>query len=382
MLSNHIAVIHPSSELYGADRILVEALKASEKSTKKTVYLRQEGPLVKYIQKNVDNVEVKIISFLPIIAKNEFGVKGVLKFIRNMFKFQRFIKKEQKKNKFNSYYLNTFATAFMLFNIRRFRVKKVIHVHEIIESPAVMNKLLSRISNKYADLVICVSKAVKDNITKNLKSESKIIVLHNGIPSLAIEKEASASDPLKFYLFGRIMPKKGQWLLIQALSKIPKEKLTNVKFNIVGGVLAGHEHQLEDLKSLISSNSLDSFVDILPFSNDITPLMEDASVCLVPSTMKDPFPTTVLEAMSAGRLVIASNGGGATEAIQHNKTGLLFSTSDADSLKNKIEQVLDDPSGAIEMGNSGLVRFQKLFTTEIFRKNWISAHQSFKTNLI
>ena len=45
---------------------------------------------------------------------------------------------------------------------------------------------------------------------------------------------------------------------------------------------------------------------------------------LVPSNMPDPFPTTVLEAMSIGLPVIATNNGGAKEAIIDNVTGLLI----------------------------------------------------------
>lgn len=377
-----IAIIHPSSELYGADRILVEALMASDEGSQKTIYLRQDGPLVEHINKSVKNVRIKIVEFIPVIAKNEFNVKGIINFLRNIVKFHYFIRKEQVENNYQSYYLSTLATTFVLLNLYKIKAKRVIHVHEIIESPRVFNLLLSRLANKYSNLVICVSQVVKDNIIKNLKDDRKVIVLHNGIPRLGgLEDSSNLSDNIKFYLFGRIMPKKGQWLLVEALAGVPREMLAGHKFTIVGGVLDGHEYLIDELKSKIIQNGLEEFVSIVPFSKDISPLMRDASVCLVPSIMKDPFPTTVLEAMSAGRLVIASNSGGAVEAIKDEESGLLFEMNNAIALRKRIEEVLNNPALINKLGRRGFEHYQQNFTTEIFKKNWISINRTYSTYL-
>lgn len=382
MQVKYIAVMHPSSELYGADRILVEALKAIAPEVKKVVYLRENGPLVRFIEDNVENVKVVLVDFLPIIAKNEFGVKGVFKFVKNLFRFRAFIRKEQTKYDFKGFYLNTLATSFMLLSLTKFKVKKVMHVHEIIESPKVVNWFLAKIVNRWSDLVLCVSNVVKDNLVKNLKNDRKIIVLYNGIKKLNVNNEINVNQSLNFYLFGRIMPKKGQWLLIDALSKIPKEVLAKHQFHIVGGVLAGKDNLLDELEKKITQNGLDPWVKMHPFSNDINPLMENASVCLVPSVMKDPFPTTVLEAMSAGRVVIASNSGGAVEAIEDGTSGLLFQTSDSEALKCQIEFALRNPSSLKKLGDNSRIRFQQHFSTNVFKENWVSINNLFETKLV
>ena len=46
---NTIAVFHPSAELYGADRILVNALKALPADVNKRIYLLRGGPLVEFL---------------------------------------------------------------------------------------------------------------------------------------------------------------------------------------------------------------------------------------------------------------------------------------------------------------------------------------------
>lgn len=382
MPAKKIAIIHPSSELYGADRILVEALKNLDSSTEKHVYLRADGPLVNYITENVEKVEIKIIPFLPIIAKKDFGVKGIATFFFHLIKFHLFIRKEQRREAFSAFYLNTFATAFVLLNLIGIKTKRVVHVHEIIDSPKLMNWTLSKLSNQLSDLVICVSEAVRSNIVKHLKKDHKVVVLHNGIPKINVNKLASSQDSIRFYLFGRIMPKKGQWLLIEALAKIPGALLANHKFIIVGGVLEGHEFLLEDLKKKINAAKLNDHIEMLPFCDDISPLMSDASVCLVPSVMKDPFPTTVLEAMSAGRMVIASDSGGAVEAIEDGKSGFLFAANDSDSLKERIEATLREPQITTRIGRQASLRFERFFSTSIFAQNWTKLHNKYQTEML
>lgn len=370
MHAKNIAVLHPSSELYGADRILVEALSHLPNETKKIVYLRDSGPLENYLKQRVVNVEVVYCKYLPIIARNEFGLKGLLIFTRNIFKFLFFIRREHRNRDFQLFYLNTLATAMMLIPLSFFKVKKIVHVHEIIDSPVWLNKLLSRITNGLSDLVICVSHAVKNSLSGHTSDSEKVVVLHNGIPAMRVIKNRKNSPHLKFYLFGRIMPKKGQWLLIDALKNIPRDLLGDHHFVIVGGALSGHEYLLDELHSKIQEAGLSKWVSVQPFVEDIALLMNDASVCLVPSIMKDPFPTTVLEAMSAGKPVIASNTGGAVEAIIDGETGLLFNPKKIPEFKGLIELVLKNPNILHDMGKQAKQRFEDHFSASVFGENW------------
>ena len=79
--------------------------------------------------------------------------------------------------------------------------------------------------------------------------------------------------------------------------------------------MQGSEYLKTNLIQSITKADLQDVIEIKGFTNDISTLISSADICLVPSLMKDPFPTTVLEAMSVGKPVIATVHGGAAEAI-------------------------------------------------------------------
>lgn len=77
---------------------------------------------------------------------------------------------------------------------------------------------------------------------------------------------------------------------------------------------------------------------------------------LVPSMWAEPFGIVALEAMAAGRAVIASHTGGLTDIVLHGKTGLLTPPGDADALRRAIEQLLANPTQCKQMGEAGKQR--------------------------
>ncbi len=365
-----ILIIHPSNELYGADRIMVSALSALPADVKKTIYLPKEGPLTNYILENVENSEVEICQFMPIIQRSKFNMVGVFKLLAQMIRFTFFIRREKKKHRFDLAYSNTLSVSFGLIPLYLNSIKNFIHVHEIIDSPRIVSKITAQLARRFSKKVICVSHAVKKGLLRgDSKLDNKILVLHNGIAPIKTTINGESQN-LTFYLFGRIMRKKGQWFLIDALKHISRKKLAKCHFVIKGGVLAGNENLLNELKTEIDSSGLSQYVSIEGFDSCIEPAMSKADVCLVPSLMKDPFPTTVLEAMSAGKPVIATNHGGAAEAILDGITGRLISPNNNWELANAIIELIDHHELIQQRGNAAQERYERYFSMERFHEEW------------
>lgn len=373
-----MAIFHPSSELYGADRILVNAINAMPKDLRKTVYLKFRGPLVEYIRTNTVNTEVKVIPFMPVIYRGIFNPKGMLRYASETIRFGLFFRSEHRSRKFASAYVNTLSISFVLPLLKALKIRNFVHVHEIIESPAMIGWLTAQLCKRYADKVVCVSKAVEDGLIGYSKAiAQRTMVLHNGIDAIHAAPR-KPNGTLSFYLFGRIMPKKGQWYLIEALKQIPKEELQAAKFTLMGGPVPGSEHLLESLTEEIERAGLQSVVEMKGFAPSIVEAMEEADVCLVPSMMKDPFPTTVLEAMSAGRPVIATNHGGATEALNGSKGGLLVDPGAPDQLATGIRQLLRQREMVSTMGLRAKERYSSAFTKGHFNEKWMQFLKSEK----
>jgi len=79
-------------------------------------------------------------------------------------------------------------------------------------------------------------------------------------------------------------------------------------------------------------------------------------VGIVPSIWPDPCPSVAMEAMAAGKAVIASDIGGLPEIVEDGKTGILVPPGRPEALRRAIARLVDDPDLAARMGAAGRAR--------------------------
>jgi glycosyltransferase involved in cell wall biosynthesis len=93
---------------------------------------------------------------------------------------------------------------------------------------------------------------------------------------------------------------------------------------------------------------------------DVRRLLARAHAAIIPSPL-DNFPNTCIEAMSAGRSVLAAAAGGAAEMIEDGASGLLFSPGDAAALANRLLQIAAmTPEERAQMGRAARARILAL----------------------
>jgi glycosyltransferase involved in cell wall biosynthesis len=96
-----------------------------------------------------------------------------------------------------------------------------------------------------------------------------------------------------------------------------------------------------------------------------------ADICLVPTIAQDALSITSVEAMAAGRAVIASRIGGLPYTVSDGLTGLLFEPGNAFDLAEKIGLLLDEPRLRNEMGMVGRRRFEADFMwPDVIKRYW------------
>ena len=175
-----VLFIHPSSELYGSDKILICILRNFQNYSKILV-LPKSGPLVEVIQRECPDIMIYICPFLPLIAKKNLKVSGIVAFIGSLWKFRKFLV-EKKISKVDILYLNTLAVIPFLFYFNYKNTKKILHVHEILPNTFFLHKIINKIALKYSHALICVSKAVLQNMEEaSPQYRSKLHLVHNGI---------------------------------------------------------------------------------------------------------------------------------------------------------------------------------------------------------
>ena len=125
-----IVFFHPSSELYGADKILTYVLRAHSEFSSKILILPSNGPLVDLLHHQFPDLQIIIEPRMPIVARKNLHPLGILRLIRDLCCFYRlyYIARES-----DVLYFNTLAVLPVLFFFRTDSIK-VLHVHEILDN--------------------------------------------------------------------------------------------------------------------------------------------------------------------------------------------------------------------------------------------------------
>jgi radical SAM superfamily enzyme YgiQ (UPF0313 family) len=109
----------------------------------------------------------------------------------------------------------------------------------------------------------------------------------------------------------------------------------------------------------------------LPFDK-LPRLYKQADICVFPSIWPEPFGLVVVEAMAAGRPVIASRVGGLSQIVVDKETGFLAKPGDAHDLAKKIETLLNNSSLRNKMGKKARERAEgKYDWTNIIKKYYL-----------
>ncbi len=164
-------------------------------------------------------------------------------------------------------------------------------------------------------------------------------------------------------MVGRIVPWKGHKVYLKALAKMI-QKNQNVLGVVLGHDPTPDQEHLKELQSLARELGIESQVRFLPWLEDVWSIYAAADMVVHASTNPEPFGLVILEAMFAGRPVIATRGGGVTDLIIDNQTGLLVEPNNANELAQAIERLISDSQLADHLAEQARSRAQTCFTME------------------
>ncbi|MEO1085428.1 MAG: glycosyltransferase family 4 protein [Acidobacteriota bacterium] len=154
---------------------------------------------------------------------------------------------------------------------------------------------------------------------------------------------------------GRMVNQKAFEHLIDAVARLRGEDL-DVQLILFGeGELkATHRARAERL-------GLGDAVIFGGFRSDIRELMAAIDV-VVFSSRQEGLPMVLLEAMAAGRAVVATRVGGIPEAVDDDVEALLVPSEDVDALAQALERAVSDPALRARLGEAGRRRYRESFT--------------------
>lgn len=250
------------------------------------------------------------------------------------------------------------------------RVPVLWHIHDRIEEDYLPPKVVRGfrwLCRIVPHRLIGVSEAVLK--TLRLTDDSRATVVYNGVvePHPIAKGEAMKTPLINrapcLGIVGRISPWKGQHIFIQAAKQV-RDRFPLARFQIIGSALFDEEGYEAEVRALAASLQLDDCLEWTGFRRDVPALINKLDVLVHASTTGEPFGQVVVEGMIAAKPVVATDGGGVPEIVQHGETGLLVPMGDADALAEAAIQLLSNPEEARTMGQAGRQRVLDHFTIQ------------------
>lgn len=234
-----------------------------------------------------------------------------------------------------------------------------------------VNKLLNE---HYADHIIAVSPATRDNLTEAGISPKKITVVMNGVaPVSHISEEEKAAlrrslglepDVFTFGILARIEDYKGHLYLVYAAKLLKDRGYSNFRI-----LVAGTGAFEEEVTRAVTEMGVEDVVQMLGFRSDAAALLNILDVQLNASYGTEATSMALLEGMSLGLPTIASDYGGNPFVITSGQNGLLFPSKDSAALADAMAELMDHPEEVAIMREKALETYQSRFTGEVFARN-------------
>jgi glycosyltransferase involved in cell wall biosynthesis len=268
------------------------------------------------------------------------------------------------------FYTNIFGIAGA--SIARVKVR-IAARRETIGVRTKAQRWLERRAFELAHLVAANSEAVREELIAEGVKPEKVITIYNGVDTNRIYRRTDVSR--NELLASLQLPQDSERKFVTIVANMRHEMKDQATFlraaQLVRSavpdaafILAGEGELLEQRRALAKELGLEQHAYFLNHCSAVGDLLTISDVCVLSSKGVEGFSNSILEYMAAACPVVATDVGGAREAIIEGETGLLVNACDHESLAKRIISLLRDPDLARRMGENGLLVARKRFSLE------------------
>jgi glycosyltransferase involved in cell wall biosynthesis len=235
------------------------------------------------------------------------------------------------------------------------------------QSTRLFYSALERIASRWCDRIVSVSEFHRSwALDLRICSPSKILAIPNGIAALAnpevpgteFRRQSGVRESdLLILSMARLAPDKGLEYLIEAAAILLRKER---RFQIV---IAGDGPMRAQLEELTRNLGVADWVTFLGFREDVSDLLAASDLVVLPS-MREGLSIALLEAMAAGKPIIATSIGSHRELASQAEIALLVPPADALALSEAILQVAADGELKCRLGRNARILFESRYTEE------------------
>ena len=213
-----------------------------------------------------------------------------------------------------------------------------------------MQRRIQNFVFRLADCVVCNSLAAADQLAREGLPNTKLAVISNGLPPAAFEEALPALPPqpgvMRIGMIARMNERaKNHALFLRAAAGVAR------RFPLAEFVLVGDGPFRTEWEELAQQLGIGPRTRFLGERSDITSVLAALDVVVSPSRTES-LSNAILEAMAAGRPVVATQVGGNPELVRDCETGLLVAPEDERVLAKALETMLASPNLAREWGEN------------------------------
>ncbi|HEX5890304.1 MAG TPA: glycosyltransferase [Pyrinomonadaceae bacterium] len=242
-------------------------------------------------------------------------------------------------------------------------------------------RIVERNAFKLAHAVVANATAVKDQLIAEGVRKDKIAVIYNGIDLTRFDQNSTREEAQARLSLENIRGRpvitmvanfeyrvKDHPMLLRTAQRVTRE-VPEAIF-----VIAGEGELRAETEQLAADLGVKDWCLFTGRCASVPDLLAASDICLLTSQAEG-FSNSILEYMAAGRAVVATNVGGASEAIVEGETGHLVNSGDDATMAARIIELLRNPERRTEMGVSGRRVVEERFSLQSRLSNTSALYQ-------
>jgi glycosyltransferase involved in cell wall biosynthesis len=223
----------------------------------------------------------------------------------------------------------------------------------------------------------------RDDLSLCVKSgmaplSSSMLIPGSGIDLSAFNPRAFSScnrtpQRTTFLMFGRLLPQKGFYSFMHAAHTLRKKWGDRVAFWIMGAPDHDRPESGTLLEAIIRSHAAGD-VRYLQSTDDVRPILAEATAVVLPSTYNEGVPRSLLEALAMAKPIVTTDWRGCKETVRHGVNGFLCRPNDDDALISALDSVImSSPERLAEMGRAGRALAEEQFDEGLVINAYLNA---------
>lgn len=218
--------------------------------------------------------------------------------------------------------------------------------------------LIERLAARVTDKIVCLTEQEKlDHIKLRVSGPGKFVTIHSGVDLSMFEQPGAFKGRVREELgipegdpvigtVGRLVPVKGHEYMIRAFALLMK------RYESLWLILIGDGSMRDYLEDLCKDLKIRDRVIFTGWRSDVPGFLSLFDIFVLPS-LNEGMGRVLVEAMVAGRPIVASNVGGIPDLVKDGQNGLLVPAADVKALTNGMDFLLANPEKRTEMGGTG-----------------------------